>query len=196
MLHVHTFNDLSEANLAPTWGLRYAQGKRDKVFAHSNPYRTVHLSDHFGKSARIPNPAAEDKEHKQITIAKAYWFGSDQTPAWVKENGGIRLNDGTGHLLVRGTEWFEGQDHLQYKLFMLRADPHFVFRAKGRPEVKGSITMSFFTAPAEQVRDMEILIPPKEFAKMAKGVPYTIHPVNGNRLYQWKIVKGVTITRK
>ena len=61
MIHVHTFNDLSEANLAPTWGARFALGQRDKVFRHNNPYRTLEVSDHFGKYAEVPNPPA-DKE--------------------------------------------------------------------------------------------------------------------------------------
>jgi hypothetical protein len=67
MIHVHTFNDLSEANLAATWGTRYALGKRDEVFRHSNPYGTVSLEDHFGEHAKVPNPprhgaqAADDR---------------------------------------------------------------------------------------------------------------------------------------
>src|SRR5262249_19552667 len=72
MIHVHTFNDLSEANLAATWGKRYARGFKDEEFPHSNPYRLLEVSDHFGKYAKVPNPAA-DKDHKEITIGKAYW---------------------------------------------------------------------------------------------------------------------------
>src|SRR5262249_48002416 len=53
MIHVHTFNDLSEANLAATWGTRYARGLRDDVFRHSNPYRLLEVSDHFGRYARV-----------------------------------------------------------------------------------------------------------------------------------------------
>ena len=37
MIHVHTFRDLSEANLAATWGTRYATGRRDDVFPHGKP---------------------------------------------------------------------------------------------------------------------------------------------------------------
>jgi len=36
------------------------------------------------------------------------------------------------------------------------------------------VTMSFVTA--KDVREMEVLIPPEEFAKMARGIAYTIHP--------------------
>jgi len=54
--HVYTFNDLSEANLAATWGWRYAKAERSAVFKHSNPYSSVTLSDLFGCHSNIPNP--------------------------------------------------------------------------------------------------------------------------------------------
>ncbi|MHC4619517.1 MAG: transglutaminase domain-containing protein [Planctomycetota bacterium] len=56
--HVYTFNDLSEANLAPTWGRRYGKGERSVVFKHSNPYSAVVISDLFGKHSNVPNPPA------------------------------------------------------------------------------------------------------------------------------------------
>jgi len=54
--HLYTFNDLSEANLAPTWGLRYGKGIRSAVFEHSNPYSAVTLSELFGCHSNILNP--------------------------------------------------------------------------------------------------------------------------------------------
>jgi hypothetical protein len=54
--HLYTFNDLSEANLAPTWGFRYGKGTRSDVFKHSNPYSAATLSDLFGCHSNIPNP--------------------------------------------------------------------------------------------------------------------------------------------
>src|SRR5262249_51002970 len=92
MVHVHTFKDLSEAELAATWGTRYARGKRDEPFPQSNPYRLMEVSDHFGKYAQVPNPPA-DQELKRVTISKAYWPESQDAPAevralgWGKEGG-------------------------------------------------------------------------------------------------------------
>ena len=54
--HLSTFNDLSEANLAPTWGWRYAKGERNAIFKHNNPYSAVTISDLFGCHSSIPNP--------------------------------------------------------------------------------------------------------------------------------------------
>ena len=80
MVHVHTFNDLSEAGLAATWGTRYALAKRDGEFKHSNPYRTIALDDHYGRYAKTPNPQAENKEHRQITIDRAYGPDAKDAP--------------------------------------------------------------------------------------------------------------------
>jgi hypothetical protein len=54
--HVRTFNDLSEANLAPTWGRRYAKNEKSAVFKHGNPYSAVAISDLFGCHGNLPNP--------------------------------------------------------------------------------------------------------------------------------------------
>jgi hypothetical protein len=84
MIKVHTFNDLSEADLAATWGTRYAKGLRDDVFRHSNPYCLLEVSDHFGKYADVPNPPAA-KEHKGYTRSQeATWFSAG--PAWKELN--------------------------------------------------------------------------------------------------------------
>jgi predicted metalloprotease with PDZ domain len=60
--HLYTFNDLSEADLARTWGWRHGKGNRNSVFAYNNPYSAVELSDHFGCHSNLANPpfAAED----------------------------------------------------------------------------------------------------------------------------------------
>jgi hypothetical protein len=55
--------------------------------------------------------------------------------------------------------------------------------------------MTFFTHPSRNLRELEIIIPAAEFAKMAKGVAYAVHPVNGNPGYQWKVKPGVSITK-
>src|SRR5262249_10959691 len=56
MIHVHTFNDLSEANLAATWGRRFALRGRDETFPATNPYRALAIDDYFGRHANVPNP--------------------------------------------------------------------------------------------------------------------------------------------
>ena len=101
MVHVHTFNDLSEAALAATWGARYALGKRDSEFKHSNPYKAIALDDHFGRHAKVPNPPAVAKEHRQITIDRVYWPEARDAPAMVRAMPD-RTEKGAGRFFIHG----------------------------------------------------------------------------------------------
>jgi hypothetical protein len=195
MVHVHTFNDLSEANLAATWGTRYARGRRDDVFRHSNPYRLMEVSDHFGKYAKVPNPPA-DREHRRVTIDRAYWPQSRNAPAEIRELKWGK-EPGSGRFFVHCAEWLEGAgEHLQYKLFMWRSDRSFVLRAKGRPDVSCRVSMNFVTGGPRKLRELEVIIPAAAYARMARGVAYTLHPANGKKGYQWRVRDGLTVTRE
>jgi hypothetical protein len=194
MIHVHTFKDLSEANLAATWGSRYARGRRDEPFVHSNPYRLLEVSDHFGKYAQVPNPPA-DKELKQVTIAKAYWPEAEAAPAEIRQ---LRWSKepGSGRFFVHCEEWLQDAgDYLQYKRFMRHSDRNFVLKAERRPDVPCRVSMNFVTQLSRNLCELEVAIAAAEFAKMAKGVDYTVHPANGTKGYAWKVREGVKLMR-
>ncbi len=196
MIKVHTFNDLSAANLAATWGTRYAKGLRDNVFQRSNPYRLLEVSDHFGQYANVPNPPAAAYEHKQITIEKAYWPESKDAPAMVR---GIKsaAQPGGRCFWIHCREWLENAGgYQQYKRFMSRADNNFILRVKGRSDVLCRLSMSSVTKNPGNVRELEVVITPAEYAKMAIGVAYTLHPVNAAGDYVWKARDGLAITRR
>jgi hypothetical protein len=193
MIHVHTFSDLSEARFAPTWGRRYALGLRDEQFKFVNPYCTLEISDLFGRESKIPNPPVE--EHKAITITKAYWLESKDTPEVIRQ-GARRPKDGEGHLYLHAHEWFANQDKMQYLTFLKQVDRNFVFRAKGQPDVKGQVQLSFWADGGTALREILLVVPKSEYARMAQGVAYTIHPVNAVAGYQWKVNDVVTITRE
>ena len=109
---------------------------------------------------------------------------------------GLPAGLGDNQLMIHCDEWFPDRDHLQYKVFMYRADPELVFRAKGRPDVKARVEMGFITNPSTGLREILVTIPSAEYAKMAKGTPYTLHPVNGKAGYAWKVKDGLTFTRE
>jgi hypothetical protein len=196
MVHVHTFNDLSEAGLAPTWGARYGLGRRGGEFTHSNPYRLVVLDDYFGLYAKVSNPPP--KEHKHITITRAYWAEAADTPEQLRRSAaGHSARDGAVRLFIHGDEWWDNAgDYLQYRVFLQRVDRRLVFRAKGHPDVKGEVMLSFFTNGRTGLREIEVAIPAAEYAKMVKGVPYTLHPVNGVAGYRWRVKPGLTVSRQ
>lgn len=190
MVKVHTFNDLSDANLAATWGTRYASGLRDDVFRHSNPYRLLEVSDHFGKYAKVPNP-----ELRKVTITKAYWQEDKDAPKEIRELTWGK-EQGSGRFFVHGEEWLEDAgDYVQYKVFMQQAHRSFVLRAKGQRDVSCQVSTNFFTMRSRNLCELEVIIPPAEYAKMAQGVVYTLHAVSSKKGYEWKVADGVKLSR-
>jgi len=191
LTQVHTFTDLSESGLTKTWGWRYGKGERDEIFQTSNPYRTLEISDRFGIHSKLARPKI--KEHKVITITKAYWHNSEYAPDLVKENDWPRPV-GTGRLFVHGDEWFKGEHYTQYKYFMLKADPNFKLVAEKVPEVKGNLSMGYITHESANVREIEILIAPEEYRKLRRGVAYKLVPANERENYKWQVKKDLRIT--
>ncbi len=195
MLKIHTFKDLNDANLAATWGTRYATGRRDGVFRHNNPYRLMEVSDHFGKYATVPNPPAAN-ELTQVTITRAYWAESKDAPKEVRDMGS-GAEPAAGRFFIHCKEWLDDAgDYLQYKLFMRRSDRSLVLRAKGQPDVPCQVTMNFYTHRSRSLCELEVVIPPAGYAGMARGVAYTLHPVNGTKGYAWKVGEGLRVTRE
>src|SRR5207253_2947405 len=135
---VNTFNDLSEVPLAATWGKRYALGERDAVFRYGNPYRCEQVSDHFGKFVKVENP--EVREHRCITIGRAYWADDPDAHATIKGAKWLFHNDGSRSLLLHGEEWIDGEPWQQYKIFLQAAGKEWLLQAEGYPDIHGRIT--------------------------------------------------------
>jgi RNA polymerase sigma factor (sigma-70 family) len=196
LTHVNTFNDLSEVPLAATWGKRYALDERDAVFPHANPYRCEEVSEYYGKfAAKVESPGV--REHRSITISRAYWADADDASESVKrarQTGFFNSNDGSGQLLIHGEEWIEGEPWQQYKVFLLAVGKEFLFQADGHPDVHGRITTISIVGRADH--ELVIAIPPEEFARMEPGVEYTLKPRNEVSGYEWKTKGRVTIAKK
>jgi len=143
----------------------------------------------------VPNPPAEkgaSPDHDRQNLLGRFQGGPRGHPGAADFAG-----KEDGRLFLHGEEWFENAgDYLQYKLFMRRADPNFVLRANGQPDVSCRLSLGFVTRSSAQLRELEGIIPAAEYAKMAKGVAYTLHPVNGKQGYVWKVRDSVTVTRE
>ena len=127
------------------------------------------------------------KEHKLLTVSRAYWFHSNDKPHWIPEDAVPKDDD--GHILFHIDEWFEGMTSAQYKPFLSKADKRFVLKADGHPDVHANAERGCWS------QEFYIRIPRKEYVKMVPSIPYTIHPVNSNPKYQWKVIPGVAICK-
>ena len=79
---------------------------------------------------------------------------------------------------------------------MQAAGKEFRFRADGHPDVHGRITMSFVTDQSAGLREIEIVIPPDEYARMEPGIEYTLTPANEVTGYEWKTRGRITIKKR
>jgi hypothetical protein len=193
LTHVNTFNDLSEARLAATWGKRYALGERDEVFPHGNPYRALEVSDHFGKYARIEN--SEAQEHQALTLTHAYWPSSPECPAMIKKsNFAQKMDPKAGYVLAHVEEWFPDESYAQYRVFLQGASKRFLLQADGHADVRGSFWGSITNPP--DVHEIAIVIAPQEYARMEPGVDYVLVPQNQQGGKPWKTRGRVVIRRQ
>ena len=180
LTHVLTFGDLSEANLAPTWGKRYGLRERDKVFRGTNPYCTTELSDRFGIHSKIQRSSENDLAI--ATIIEAYWFFSDQRPNWIKENLVTKGRD--GHFLVRVDPGPAG-----IRVVYDELSKEFVLKAPGQRSIRAHAERGYWN------NDCYFRIPRDEFEQMKPGVPYSLEPLSQADSAHWKVGKDVTLTR-
>jgi hypothetical protein len=193
LIHVNTFNDLSEVPLAATWGKRYANGERDDIFRYGNPYRCEEVSDHFGKYAKIENP--EVPELRLLTISRAYWADDPDAHESIKTAKWLLHRDGSRSLLLHGEEWLDNETGSQYRPFLEAAGREFVLKADGRADVHARVTTSSITWHSRDLHEIELLVPQPEYAKMDRGVEYTLSAPQELNGYAWKTRGHVSITR-
>jgi hypothetical protein len=155
--------------------------------------RTEERNRSFGKDARVDNP--ELPEHRTITISRAYWSDSDDAPDAIKRANQFRRSDGSGQLFIHGEEWIDGEPWQQYKVFLQAAGKEWLLQADGRPDIRGRITTGSIIGSPD-IRELEIVIPREEFARMQPGIAYTLTPRNEVAGYEWKTKGRVTVTKK
>jgi beta-lactamase regulating signal transducer with metallopeptidase domain len=178
--HIHTFNDLSEWGLQPTWGKWNATGRKTKVFAHNNPYATVAVTDQFGVHAKVPNPPVKETRLTHFTISKAYWFDSADRPRSIPADSVEQ--DGSGHVLVHVDEKYDGDFRRLYRIVRKQ----FVLKAQGQSDVPALAERGYWGT------EFYLRIRPNDLTKVAKDVPYKLTATDST----WKIKPDVTIVKR
>jgi hypothetical protein len=184
MVHVHTFDDHSEAGLVG-WGNRLSHPLHGALFGGPNPYSCVSLSDRFGVHAKVANEPLGGV--RELAIGRLYWY--DDRPRELTTT--LEELESAGYFFAR----FEasGGDGKEVMAFWNAADKAFVLRARGRDDV-----------PARGIEkcwsdgdggDFILRIEPADYARMERGVEYELAWAGSSEPAPWKVRKGVTIER-
>lgn len=180
LTHVHTFRDLSDAGLTPTWGRRYGRGERDDVFRGTNPYRTTEISDRFGIHSTLENTPVDDPQ--VAVISSLYWFLSDERPDWIPAD--AVAHDSDGHLLAHVDLEFDDLQRVYPKL-----EKEFLLTAEGQP------TVHVYAERGHWNSECYLRIPADELHAMTPDVPYRLAPANADAEPGWRVASDVSIIR-
>jgi hypothetical protein len=94
---------------------------------------------------------------------------------------------------IHGDEWIEGEPWQQYKVFMQAAGKEWLLQAEGQRDIHARITVG--SVVGRELHELEVQIPPEDYARMAPGVEYTLVPRNEVAGYRWKTKGRVTIAK-
>lgn len=189
MVHVHTFNDHSEAGLVG-WGNREAHPLHESLFGGPNPYSCVSLSDQFGAHSKIVNEPLTGL--REATITRLVWYDDPQREPKLTTDLGDR--DGAGFLFAHIESRNTSFGASEYTEFYRAVDRNFVLRAAGHPDVRAEGLMKYWVDLGKELNDFILRIPPPEFAAMAPGVDYTLVFASDGAL-RWNIAPTATIRR-
>lgn len=140
------------------------------------------------KAAQISQEETLSNELTEVHIIGAYWQGNSLLPKLPK--GKIKK---IFHFVVAIKEWIDEKGVEQLYDFSARAARELTLKAKGRPDIKASITKGTVSTP--KIRGFWFKINEEELSKMVSNVPYTIHIENTDAVYRWIVEDGVTLTR-
>jgi hypothetical protein len=192
--HTLTFHDLSDANLAATWGKRFALGQRSPELPTGNPYTALEVTERWGAHAKIANPQPpKPADHQMLTIERIMWADSPLRSEWLQLESVMQNAKGRVLALVQPVERFTDQDYKQFRRFLDAADPEFSLQADGAPEIPARITGAAFSTKTEC--NFSIALTKEDHALLKTGTAYRLVPKNGkDGAPKWAVKDDVTLT--
>jgi len=137
-------------------------------------------------------PFVEFKEIKVAHINGLYWQGDERIP-----EGARGLFGNKDHFIISIDEWMAGQDVRQLDAFQEKVAFRFLLKAPGHDDVQ--ITEKHLQGNCSSGRGafqgFVVGLPASELGKIARGVAYTLVPVDQRGEYTWQVKAGVELIR-
>ena len=135
-------------------------------------------------------PFVDRRELREVHITAILTKGDREVPQFVKES----IREGVYFLRVK--EWIPTQNYKQLDEFVAKAGFNFRLRAEGHPDIvitranrRGSVSTGKGDFQAHCV-----MLDKDQLNALAPGVPYSLHPKNGDDTVVWIVGEGVTLT--
>ena len=193
--HVLTVRDWADARMGRTIGRRQGLGLRDEVFATSNPYATIEVTDQFGEHAEIDNPPVAIPEPPEVvTIEAAFWAASDERPSHLNVTRVDLENDRHHVILAARTEDLVLQRGL-LNVFWDAVPKGFRLVPEEGEAVPASAVRGMWWGEAEGVPFLYYIlrIPEDARERMVSGVTYAIEPEAPRDGERFEAVEGLAI---
>ncbi len=189
MVHVHTFDDHSEAGLAG-WGRRESHPQHASLFGGPNPYSCIGLSDHFGAHSKIVNEPVSGL--REATISRLQWYDDPDREPKLTTDLGERGDAGFffAHIECRDTPF----GAREFSEFYKASKRDFVLRGPDGVELRAHGLMKYWVDLDKDVNDFILRIEAEDFARMKPGVPYEL-AWTGEDPLRWNVARGLTLTR-
>jgi hypothetical protein len=197
MMHIDTCADISETDLARTWGVRGAKypGVTPRLTS-VNPYQLISISDHFGRWSHVPNPYVEYKpfEYTTVTINGVYPPNTAQYAELITDDfltKTLKPNKLVPDFMIGIAEAPQGAG-LPMREFLGRASNRFTLHSPGHPDV--GIACNSVNCNDNKLQAFGAAIAPADRGNIVPGAVYTIEPINTSTKYKWTVGPGVTFT--
>jgi hypothetical protein len=168
-----------------------AHGIRSEMIDDVVRFFQANTNDGFCPIEPHEYPFVEFREIEVAHINGLYWQGDERLPEWARE-----LSEGVDFIITI-EDWLEGQDHQQLNAFKDKVVFEFVLTAEGHEDIRvpSDSFRGTWSAGHGDFQGFVVYLPASERERIARGVAYTISPVNQGKEYYWQVGQGVTLVR-
>ncbi len=137
-------------------------------------------------------PFVEFQEIKTAHVKGLYWQGDERIPEQSRD-----LSFAQGHFIITIDEWMPGQDYRQLDAFTENAGFEFLLKADGHDDIR--ITSGNLHANCSSghgaFQGFVVSLEPSQLDQLARGVGYTLVPIEPRPEYTWQVKDGVRLVR-